>query len=165
MRERKMERPKEDETVQSLALLDARLDNWSRYYRQKVILKTCGSIEKRYQANWRQWIELKDLQISEPIDIWDAQEVELAWKHMLGKHKLILKYTYMTRFPDFVVCRKSGVKIWNLEAELRKSKQLIGKMLDKLKSNSQNISTIRNRTSMRELTPRREGLECSEETV
>jgi len=161
----KMEKPEEDETLRPLALLEARLKNWSNYYRQKVIQKTCGSIEKRYQANWRQWIELKDLHISKPIDIWDAQEVEKAWKHMLGKHKLILKYTYMTPWlPEWVICRKARVKRWRLEIELRQAKHAIGKMLDKLKDNSQNSATICYRAPTRETLARREGLVRSERT-
>ena len=49
---------------------------------------------------------------------------------MLGRAKLLLKYTYMASMPDYVVCRKSGIKRWELERELYRAKRIIEKRLD-----------------------------------
>ncbi len=94
-------------------------------------MESCGSIEKRYRAPWRQWCELSDIPHPAPIDWKDAELVEMAWKRMSGKPKLILKYIYMTRFPVFVIARKCHVKPWNLEMELARAKRIMQIVLDK----------------------------------
>jgi hypothetical protein len=110
--------------------LDDRLDNWSRFYRVRMKMNCCGSIEgKKYQAPWRQWVELSEIQHSKLIDWFDAEQVELAWKSMLGTPKLLLKYCYMANFPDYVICRKSGIKPWEFKGELHKAKQIINRIL------------------------------------
>ena len=50
-----------------------------------------------YHAPWRQWVALNEIQHTSAPNWHDAELVEAAWKSMLGKHKLILKYTYMTK--------------------------------------------------------------------
>lgn len=118
-------------TVAGISTIDQRLDNWSRYFRDRLQQKCCGSAEgKRYHAPWRQWVPLSEVQHSNPIDWQDAEEVERAWKKMLGRSKLILKYIYMAAFPDYIVCRKIGIKRWQLESEIRQAKQAIYKVLD-----------------------------------
>jgi hypothetical protein len=115
----------------AISTIDQRLENWSRYYRHRTTSQCCGSVEgKRYHAPWRQWVPLSEVQHSNPIDWQDAEEVERAWKKMLGRSKLILKYVYMATFPDHIVCRKVGIKRWQLESEIRKAKQAIYKVLD-----------------------------------
>lgn len=86
---------------------------------------------KLHKSNWRQWVELSDIQHAMPIDWADAELVERAWRSMLGKHKLILKYCYMaSNLPDYVICRKSGVKRHMLDIELRHAKQIITIIID-----------------------------------
>ena len=110
--------------------LEDRLRNWSRYYRTYLVKQCCASLEGGYQSNWRQWVELKDIQSSAPIDWRDAELIESLWRKMLGTPKLILKYTYMSNFPSHIVCRKCHIKTWQLESELRKAHNLMQLMLD-----------------------------------
>lgn len=142
--------------------IDERLKNWSRYYRTRIIFQACGSAEKYYRAPWRQWISLSDIQHSEPIDVWDAQEVEKAWRLMLGRHKLLLKYTYMSPgMPDWMICRKSGIKRWRLETELARSKRIIKTILDNFDAVLSNDENLIPRTT-RENAARWEGRSFSE---
>lgn len=113
--------------------IDERLANWSRHYRPGFVRSVCGSIEgKLYRAPWRQWVEVRDIHLLPPVDWRDAELVERAWRGMLGKHKLLLKYTYMTLFPPWVVAVKSGVKRHHLERELQAAKMAIERGLDRL---------------------------------
>ena len=77
--------------------LKERLENWARYYRTRMKLETCASIEKRYQAPYRQWLELHEIHIPDSVDMWDAQKVEAAWKTLSFRHKMILKWHYITK--------------------------------------------------------------------
>lgn len=87
--------------------LRERLENWARYYKVRLSQDTCGSIEKRYQSNYRQWLELHEIHTSVATDMWDAQEVEKAWTEISFRHKMILKWHYITgRDP-----RNSSVKL------------------------------------------------------
>ena len=67
---------------------------------------------------------------------------------MLGRAKLLLKYTYMASMPDYVVCRKSGIKRWELERELYRAKRIINKLLDNDFENLYAVSNL-NRESER----------------
>lgn len=119
-------------TVAGISTIDQRLDNWSRYFRDRLQQKCCGSAEgKRYHAPWRQWVPLSEVQHSIPIDWEDAERVERAWKAMLGRSKLVLKYIYMANFPDYIICRKVRIKHWQLATELFKAKQSIEKLLQR----------------------------------
>jgi len=111
--------------------IEGRLCNWARQYKPGNKIEVCGSIEgKLYRSPWRQWCLLHEIPFNTPIDWKDAEIVERAWVGMLGKPKLLLKYTYMTNFPAHVVARKSGVKVWQLEHELARAKRHIAKLLD-----------------------------------
>ena len=110
--------------------IDDRLENWSRYYRDRLVYQVCGSMEgKLYRAPWRQWVELSQIGHPMPVDWRDAEAVENAWRKLSGKPKLILKYRYMCWMPDIIVARKSKVKIYRLEAELGMAKRLIADIL------------------------------------
>ncbi len=54
---------------------------------------------------------------------------------MLGRSKLLLKYTYMANYPANVVCRKVGVKPWLHKMEMTKAKDYIKKLLDNVTQN------------------------------
>jgi DNA-directed RNA polymerase specialized sigma24 family protein len=109
--------------------IEERLDNWGRCYRARTKRETCCSIEKNYHAPWRQWVELTEIQISAPINTFDADSVEQAWKTLLGKYRLLLRYAYMHNFPPHIVAKKTGVKIYLLDQELRRAKATIEKVL------------------------------------
>ena len=113
-------------------MIETRLENWGRYYRSRMKIEVCGSAEKMYRAQWRQWVPLSDLQAPPAVDWRDAELVEQAWRSMSGTPKLLLKLTYMHRFPSYVVCRKCGVKIWRLGIEIRRSRNIIKEVLDNL---------------------------------
>lgn len=134
--------------------IDERLANWSRYYRPHFIRSVCGSIEgKLYRAPWRQWIELRDIQHPPPIDWRDAELIEQAWRGMLGRHKTLLKLTYMTLMPPQVIARKIGLKTWDMEGlnrELHRAKRHIVNVL----ANIQEYDTLpRNSTVPNGLRP------------
>ena len=74
-----------------------RLENWARYYKDRLSIPTCGSIEKRFQSNYRQWLELHEIHTSIATDMWDAQRVEKSWCVLSFRHKMILKWHYITR--------------------------------------------------------------------
>lgn len=143
--------------------IDDRLKNWSRYYRTRLIYACCGSAEKNYRAPWRQWVALADIQHDSQIDIWDAQKVERAWRSMLGKHKLILKYTYMSPgMPAWVICRKAHVKTWKLVQETERAKKIIKTILDKMEPLSDNCADNLKPCETREDAARWEGRSFSE---
>ena len=111
--------------------LDERIRNWVRYFRDRTEYSRCCSIEgKLYQAPWRQWVSLQEIQVPEPIDWRDAEILERAWKVMMGKPKLLIKYYYMTGFPVNVVARKSRIKPWQIEVELARAKRVLQNILD-----------------------------------
>jgi DNA-directed RNA polymerase specialized sigma24 family protein len=111
--------------------IDDRLENWSRYYRERIICNTCGSIEKMYRAPWRQWVSLSDIAYQTIIDWRDAELVERTWRQMPQKPKMLLLYSYMTGFPIHAICRKSGVKVWLYEAKLRNAKNILQSLLNR----------------------------------
>ena len=110
-------------------MIDDRLENWARYYRDRHIYRRCASLEGNYNAPWRQWVELADIQHSVFIDWRDAEKVERGWRVMLGTPKLLLKYTYLTKLPSFVVCRKSHIPVWRYSDELIRAKNILEKVL------------------------------------
>lgn len=115
-----------------LDAIEARLCNWARQYRPGYTRAVCGSIEgKLYRAPWRQWVDQRDIPINATVNWKDAALVESAWRIMRGNLKPLLKYSYMTGFPAHVIARKCGIKVWNLDAELRRAKLAIGAILDK----------------------------------
>ena len=115
-------------------MIDQRLENWARYYRERMKYECCSSLEGNYRAPWRQWVELADIQHSVHIDWRDAELVEAAWRAIIGRSKLILKYTYMAKMPDYVICRKSHIKRWEYPTELKRAKNIIQQVLDYQKS-------------------------------
>ena len=116
-----------------------------------------------YQAPWRQWATLQEIQVPAPIDWRDAEIVEMAWKGMMGKSKLLLKYFYMTNFPPAIVCRKSRIKPWKLEEELAKAKRSIQKVLDFQLESEYGIAKLRP-PSARQTTANDRGLVRPKET-
>ena len=73
---------------------------------------------------------MADIQHSVFIDWRDAEKVERGWRVMLGAPKLLLKYTYLTKLPSFVVCRKSHIPVWRYADELIRAKNMLEKVLD-----------------------------------
>ena len=117
-------------------MIEDRLDNWSRYYRTRVQVHVCGSMEgKLYRSPWRQWVPLTEIQYPLPIDWQDAELVETAWRQMIGVHKDLLKYIYMHALRTNIVARKCRIKIWHLDDETRKAMSSIARILDKLSPN------------------------------
>lgn len=111
--------------------LDDRIKNWVRYYRDRMEYSRCCSIEgKLYQAPWRQWATLQEIQIPAPIDWRDAEIVERAWRGMMGKPKLLIKFYYMTNFPVHIVCRKVRIKPWQIEVELARARRVLQQAID-----------------------------------
>ena len=91
--------------------LDDRLRNWGRWARGGLKLQTCGSAEGRYRSNWRQWIALSDIAHAEPIDIFDAEEIELAWSGLADfKEKKFLKLLYIFRCDKERVMQRCRIK-------------------------------------------------------
>lgn len=117
-------------------MIEDRLDNWGRYYRTRMKIEVCGSVEKMYRAPWRQWVSINDINHPIPIDWQDAELVEQAWRGMLGTPKLILKYIYMHNFKPAIVCRKCRVKIWHLDKEIRRAMNVMQAALDRLDKES-----------------------------
>ena len=123
--------------------LDNRIRNWVRYYRDRMEYSRCCSIEgKLYQAPWRQWVSLEDIQIPAPIDWRDAEIVERAWRGMMGKQKLLIKFYYMTNFPVHVVCRKVRIKPWQIEVELARARRVLQNTLDNQRDLCCNITKL-----------------------
>lgn len=123
-------------------LIENRLENWARYYRTRHIKHHCGSIEGRYNAPWRQYVELRNIKLSEYIDWRDAELVEIAWRKMIGKHKLLLKYHYMSGFPVHVVCYKSKVKLHRLDMEMARAIRIIDGILDSMQKSGIMCATV-----------------------
>lgn len=100
----------------------ARLENWGRYYRPYYVYQTCGSAEGNFRSNWRQWVPLGEIPNSEPMDVLDAQKVEIAWKSMeLQKQKEVLRYYFIYRAKPHVIARKARCKIWQIDDVLQKA--------------------------------------------
>ena len=112
-------------------MIEDRLENWARHYRERARYECCASLEGRmYHAPWRQWVTLSEISHSSTPDWKDAEQVETAWRSMLGTSKLILKFTYMKRMPDYVIARKSHIPVWKYQESLRKAKNIISYILD-----------------------------------
>ena len=110
--------------------IEDRLDNWSRQYRERMKYGCCASIEGRmYHAPWRQWALLSDIQHSSVVDWRDAEKVENAYRVMPDIYKPILKHTYMSRMPIFIICRKSHIPVWKYPDTLRKAQLIIENVL------------------------------------
>jgi hypothetical protein len=121
--------------------IDDRLKNWSRYFRDRMKRECCASIEGRmYHAPWRQWVELSDMPMPEPI----------AWRAMMGKSKLILKFTYMANMPSFVVARRCKIKPYQMDETLRNAKKYLLDILAEHEKACYKTSNNLNRTRARE---------------
>lgn len=126
--------------------LDDRLKNWGRWARVGIKLGQCGSAEGNYRSNWRQWLALSDIPHSEPIDAFDAEEVEAAWVRMFDRqeHKL-LKLKYVTRLPVVGykdedgryrpgICDKLRIREGKFDAIHSRARYHISLLLDKKKN-------------------------------
>ena len=91
--------------------LDDRLMNWGRWARVGIKLGQCGSAEGNYRSNWRQWVELKDINLSEEIDAFDAEEVEAAWRTLPNRERKVLKFHYIKRMPLVMIAQRCGIKL------------------------------------------------------
>lgn len=106
-----------------------RLENWGNHYRNRSALETCGSIEKRYQSNWRQWIPASEVPIPVVIDWRDAELVEQAWRGLMFRHKMILKWFYITRRDPRSICVRLRIGISRYDREFAAAHAAIKKIL------------------------------------
>ena len=114
--------------------LEERLQNWGKWARTGIKLKTCGSAEKHYRAPWRQWVELKDISISDTIDAFDAELVEYAWRTIPFKSAKLLKLHYIRRLPVSVIAGRCGIKLWHYDAAFARAHYHIRQSLDNEKN-------------------------------
>lgn len=111
--------------------IEDRLENWARYYRTRIKLSCCASVEGRmYRAPWRQWVAQSDIPIPVDIDWKDAEEVESAWRVTNEQSRKLLKFHYMHNMPPGMIARKSGVRLWALSDSIEQAKRDIKKILD-----------------------------------
>lgn len=105
-----------------LVPLSDRLRNWARWARGGYALKSCGSAEGNYRANWRQWLTLQEIGCPDPIDTFDAMTVEQAWRRCSHKTKMLLKYRYIWKAPDDYICRNTRVKPININRAISRAR-------------------------------------------
>lgn len=87
--------------------LERRLENWARANR-------LGTGRPGYCAPWAKLADaianggqgggLSD------VDEADAAAVEMAWRRLQSHHKQLLKLSYVTNMPPWIVCRRLGIK-------------------------------------------------------
>jgi hypothetical protein len=118
-----------------------RLNNWGRSYRVGYLRKTCGSAEKYFRSNWRQWQTTSEIHAEQQIDHKDAKIVEEAWARLSSdKHKQALRWHFIHQSPYYVVARKAGVKAWQAQELLGNAIATINSLLTSF-SNISNISS------------------------
>lgn len=85
-----------------------RLTNWAIASRSRTggSPATCGSVEGRYKSP-QVWHAPGPKLI---IDYFDADKVELAWRALPMKHKMMLKWSYVYPVHPRIAERRAGVK-------------------------------------------------------
>ncbi|UXC37177.1 DUF1492 domain-containing protein [Cupriavidus gilardii] len=87
--------------------LEKRLENWAKANR-------VGGPRPGYCAPWA---KLADILANGPhvpefveIDQADADRVTKAWRRLIIHHQQLLKLSYITNMPPWIVCRKLGIR-------------------------------------------------------
>lgn len=111
--------------------LEARLRNWGRWARGGIKLQTCGSAEKFFRSNWRQWCSLQDIPYSAPMDVMDAELIEKVMRYLSVKERKAAKLRYVYRMDDYMAARRVGVKAHHVESFWAKLHYHIKNILDK----------------------------------
>ncbi|UXC34793.1 hypothetical protein [Cupriavidus gilardii] len=87
--------------------LEERLENWGKANR-------VGSGRPGYCAPWARLADICANGVHGPelvvVDERDADLVTMAWRRLIVHHQQLLKLSYITNMPPWVVCRKLGIR-------------------------------------------------------
>ena len=89
-----------------IANIHERLWNWARACREGIKFSSCGSMEKRYSSP-QCWHPVEP---TIKVDQLDAEQVEMAWRTLQLKHKMMLKWCYVYPVHPRVAERKAKVR-------------------------------------------------------
>jgi hypothetical protein len=112
--------------------LEERLENWGKANR-------VGGGRPGYCAPWARLADIcangahaSDVVV---VDERDAELVTMAWRRLIIHHQQLLKLSYITNMPPWIVCRKLGIRqrphsVFDLE--MASAKRALRRQLERL---------------------------------
>lgn len=117
-------------------ILEARLENWSRWAREGKPQGTSSILGIMREAGYKQTEGVKETPIR--VDVKDALVIEDAWSRMLeSREKRLLQEVYVhPSKPLWIMCRHAGVRQGRYEYHILLAMKMLHNILcrDKLRS-------------------------------
>lgn len=117
-------------------ILEARLENWSRWAREGRPQGTSSILGIMREAGYKQTEGVKETPIR--VDVKDALIIEDAWSRMLeSREKRLLQEVYVhPSKPLWIMCRRAGVRQGRYEYHILLAMKMLHNILcrDKLRS-------------------------------